>query len=636
MRRLGRIAICSVCFGIAVAAGHGQEAAPTAGTNHLAGESSPYLLQHARNPVDWHPWGPEAFAKAKRENKLVFLSSGYHACHWCHVMERESFTNPRVAALLNEHFVCIKVDREERPEVDHVYLTALNAMGQRGGWPLSMFLTADGKPIAGGTYWPPEDREIDGETVPGFLTILKAVIDFNTQAPADIRRTAELRAEQTRRALGHRRFPPPAAPSRETVQAALTHLAETFDPVHGGFGQPPEFSGPKFPQPPKLQLLQSEAARTKADHLSSIVQTTLEQMARGGIYDQIGGGFHRYSTERTWTVPHFEKMLSDNAQLLELYAAAHTTSPQPLFRRVLTDTLAFVDRELTSPDGVFYTSLDADVGDEEGRYYVWTADELAAAVPNADDRAFLNPRLGLDGPANFEGASWILRQPQPIAEADEPRFRTLQRQLLVAREQRPRPHRDTKVLTSWNGLMIAGMAQAGRALDDPAAIRKAVRAAEFLLRTLRTDDGRLQHVYAAAPGEPPQARIEGYLDDYTHLVHGLLTLHDVTGEAHWLAEAQRLTETMTALFHDPDQGGFYFTSPQHEALFVRIKDQHDGVQPSGNSQAALNFVQLWRATGESKYRAQAEQTIRALAGPLEDQPRGLCSLLRALAAMPND
>jgi uncharacterized protein len=613
-----------------VAAAADDAAAPR---NHLAGESSPYLLQHAGNPVDWHPWGPAALAKAQRENKLVFLSSGYHACHWCHVMERESFTNPAVAALLNEHFVCIKVDREERPEVDHVYLTALNVMGQRGGWPLSMFLTADGKPIAGGTYWPPDDREIDGETVPGFLTVLKAVIDFHRQAPDDIRRTADLRADQTRRALSQRRFPPPAAPSHETVQAAVTRLEEMFDPLHGGFGQPPEFAGPKFPRPPQLQLLQHEAARNKSAALKKIAQTTLEQMARGGIYDQIGGGFHRYSTERTWTVPHFEKMLSDNAQLLELYAAAHAESPQPLYRRVLEDTLAFVDRELTSPDGVFYTSLDADVGEDEGRYYVWTADELAAALPNAADRAFLQPLLGLDDPANFEGSSWILRQPQPLAESDVPRFSRLQRQLLAARANRPRPNVDTKVLTSWNGLMIAGMARAGQTLDDRTAIDRASRAADFLLRTVRTEDGRLMHVYAAAPGEPPKSRIEGYLDDYTHLVHGLLALHDVTGEARWLAEAQRLTETMVAQFHDPDQGGYYFTAPQHDALFVRIKDQNDGVQPSGNSQAALNFVRLWQATGEPRFRDQAEQTIQALAGPLEDQPSGLCGLLRALAEL---
>ncbi|HUQ71399.1 MAG TPA: DUF255 domain-containing protein, partial [Planctomycetaceae bacterium] len=326
--------------------------------NRLGRESSPYLLAHANNPVHWQPWGPAALARAKAENKLIFLSSGYHACHWCHVMERESFTNPKVAELLNAHFVCIKVDREERPDVDHVYLTALNAMGQNGGWPLSMFLTSDGKPIAGGTYWPPEDREVDGQTIPGFLTVLKTVIEFQLQAPDDIRRTAALRAEQTRRTLAlDINLTKAAAPSRELVTAARETLLDRFDSEHGGFGRPPQFAGPKFPRPPYLMLLLDELQHAPSEELRRAIHKTLTAMAQGGIHDQLGSGFHRYSTERTWTVPHFEKMLYDNAQLLEVYAAAYRDTPEPLYRQVLEQTAEFLAREMTTADGVFTSSL---------------------------------------------------------------------------------------------------------------------------------------------------------------------------------------------------------------------------------------------------------------------------------------
>jgi uncharacterized protein YyaL (SSP411 family) len=600
--------------------------------NHLARESSPYLLHHAHNLVDWYPWGEAAFAKAKAEDKLIFLSSGYHACHWCHVMERESFLNAEVAALLNRHFVCIKLDREERPDVDHIYLTALNVMGQNGGWPLSMFLTANGNPIAGGTYWPPDDREIAGDTVPGFKTVLKSVIEFQKNAPEDIQQTAELRAEQTRRALtlGFR-LGGSVEPNRELVTSTVARLQETFDPQHGGFGRPEQFRGPKFPRPPSLQLLQAEAARTKSADIDRMVQTTLEQMALGGIYDQLGGGFHRYSTERTWTVPHFEKMLYDNGQLLELYAAAFAQTKNPLYERVLRDTLAFVDRELTSPTGVFYTSLDADTSGEEGRYYVWTDEELAAALPAAGDLAFVKAAYGVDGPPNFEERFRILVRRSPVSEQDQPRLQALQRALLAARERRTKPNLDTKVLTSWNGLMIAGMASAGRALHDPAAIDRAGRAADFLLKTMRTADGRLLHSYAATPGEPARARIAGYLDDYTALVHGLLALHEATSNARWLASARELTDAMIAHHHDVEQGGFFYTAHDHEPLFVRTKDQNDGVQPSGNTQAARNLLRLGKLTGDGKSRRLAEETLRTFAGTLKDQPTSLCGMAEALA-----
>jgi len=594
--------------------------------NRLAKESSPYLLHHAHNPVDWYPWGEEAFAKAKREGKLVFLSSGYSSCHWCHVMERESFMDEAVAALLNQHFVCIKLDREERPEVDHLYLTALNAMGHNGGWPLSMFLTADGKPIAGGTYWPREDREIQSQTVAGFKTILQSVIDVHKQAPDNIRKTAELRAAQTRQLLGSGLNPAVSVePSRALIDAAVEQLEATFDSEFGGFGA----RGPKFPRPPLLQLLQSEAARKKSPALDRVVHTTLEKMARGGIYDHLGGGFHRYSVDRTWTVPHFEKMLYDNGQLLEVYARAYQETQRPLYKAVLQDTLAFVDREMTSPDGAFYTSLDADSSGEEGRFYVWTDDELAAVVKDAADLQWIRSTYGADDLPNFEEQYHILVLAKPVTENDERRWQRIKQRLLEARGKRPRPSLDTKVLTSWNGQMIAGMAFAGHVLGDAQAVQRAGRAAEFLLKTVRDRNGRLFHSYAAAPGESAKPRVDGYLDDYTHLVHGLLTLHEVTGEGRWLAEAKSVTDTMVSLFHD-NAGGFYFTAAEHELLFARMKDQYDGVQPCGNSQAAANLVRLWRKTGDENYRKLAEETFRTFAASMDNDPRGLCAMAAAL------
>jgi len=601
-------------------------------TNRLAKESSPYLLHHAHNPVDWYPWGDEAFTKAQRDGKLVFLSSGYHACHWCHVMERESFMNDEVAALLNEHFVCIKLDREERPEVDHVYMTALSAMGQNGGWPLSMFLTAEGKPIAGGTYWPREDREVNGQTIIGFKSVLKAVIQAQEQAAENLRKTAELRATQTRELLGGTpRIGKPAELNRDLITAAVKELEETFDDVHGGFGSPPAFRGPKFPRPPLLSLLQSEAARTKLKTLDDMLYATLERLARGGIYEQLGGGFHRYSTERTWTVPHFEKMLYDNAQLLEIYARAYHETKRPLYKRVIVETLAFVDREMASPEGVFYASLDADSDGEEGRFYVWNDAELAAVITKADDLAFLKKCYGADGKANFEDKYHIPVFDDAVTEADEQRLAPLKQRLLDARGKRPKPNLDTKVLTSWNGLMIAGMAAAGHAIDDTAAIERASSAADFLLKTMRTADGTLRHAYAAVPGEPPQARLNGCLDDYTDLVHGLLTLHDVTVEPRWLDAAKSLTATMVTQFHDADRGGFYFTTADHELLFARVKDQYDGVQPCGNSQAASNLVRLWQKTHDDQYRQLAEKTFQSFAANMQEEPRGLCAMVTALA-----
>jgi uncharacterized protein len=619
-------------------------------TNRLARETSPYLLQHAHNPVAWYPWGEEAFAKAKKEGKLVFLSIGYSSCHWCHVMERESFENEEIAKILNRDFICIKVDREERPDIDNVYMTALQVIppGQGGGWPLSMFLTPDGKPVFGGTYWPPNDKEIKSVKVRGFKTILKVMQELWTERRKPIEELADKNADATRRALTGLALGTAIVPlNRELVTAAVDAVKETADPKFGGFGSPArDFRGPKFPTPPRLALLQHEARRAKAKErakeLDDLVALTLDHMARGGIYDQLGGGFHRYSIERTWTVPHFEKMLYDNAQLCEVYAEAYKATKKPQYRRVLEQTIAFVRREMTAPEGGFYSALDADAQGEEGRFYVWTLKEIDAALGDRDKSivALFKRVYGADGEPNFEPHYYILTLPRSLAdqakdlkmteEQLEPRLAPLRDKLLQARTKRPRPFLDTKILTAWNGQMIAGLAVTGQALGDKKTIDSAARAADFVLKTLRTDDGRLLRSYAAAPGQKAEARLNAYLDDYAFLVHGLLCLHDATKEKRWLDEAKRLTDSMVKFHADDKQGGFFYTSNDHEKLFARGKEQYDGAQPSSNSMAARNLVRLWQKTGEERYARLVAKTFQALAGPLKENPGSLTALADAL------
>ncbi len=611
-------------------------------TNHLAGETSPYLLQHSHNPVNWYPWGEEAFAKAKKEGKLVFLSIGYSSCHWCHVMERESFENQEVADLLNRDFVSIKVDREERPDIDNIYITSLTAMRRPGGWPLTLFLTADGKPIYGGTYFPPDDREMDGATIPGLKTLINAVKKFRNEKPKELQQQADDVAGRTTDLLaGLARGAVPVDLGRDLIAAAVDALKDQFDRAYGGFGSAERnFRGPKFPMPAALLLCQHEASRMKSKELDEIVQITLDHMARGGIYDHVGGGFHRYSTERTWIVPHFEKMLYDNAQLLEVYAGAYQSTKNPAFERVLRQTLAFVEREMTSPDGGFYSALDADADGEEGRFYVWTDKEIDAALPNQHDAAMFKKVYGADGEPNFESKR-ILALPMSLADRAkefkttedqlEARLRPLRQKLFDVRGKRPRPFLDTKILTAWNGEMIAGAAMAGQALGDKRAIETAARAAEFLLTHMRTKDGRLLRTYGAAPGQKAAARLKGYLDDYAYLVHGLLCLHDATGDKRWLDEAKALTDVMIQYHADKDAGAFFYTANDAEKLFARAKDQYDGAQPSGNSVAARDLVRLWIKTGKEKYAKEAERTFKALAAPLKSSPASLPALADALA-----
>jgi uncharacterized protein YyaL (SSP411 family) len=610
-------------------------------TNRLVHESSPYLLMHAYNPVDWYPWGPEAFAKAKKENKLVFLSIGYSSCYWCHVMERESFENQEVARLLNQWFVCIKVDREERPDIDTIYMTSMHVLRQSGGWPLSMFLTADAKPIVGGTYWPPDDKEKDGQKYRGFKGILQFVHQWYNDKPKEVLQQADHVAEATTRALAETGRPSSvAALDRPLVDGAVAAIGREFDPIHGGFGSAEHgFRGTKFPTPPYLDLLLTEIERAHSPQLLDMLTLTLDEMARGGIYDHVGGGFHRYSTERTWTVPHFEKMLYDNAQLVEIYARAFRLTHKPLYRKIVQETVAFIRREMTVPPGRFASALDAETGGVEGRFYVWTDSELTAALGQGPDLDFVKKVYAADGAANFENRYHILRYAQSPADTAravnlteeqlESRLAPLRQKLFQARASRVPLFLDYKTITGWNGQMIAGLAVAGQALQEPAFIQLATQTAESILKDQADTGGRLLH--AGVPqGMPSPSRLAGYLDDYTFLVDGLLKLHDATGDGRWLDEAKQRTDVMVPLFEDGDRGGFFFSAADGEKLFARARDQYDGAQPAGNSMAARNFTRLWLKTGNAKYRDLAEKTLKTFAGSLAANPTSLTSMVAAL------
>jgi uncharacterized protein YyaL (SSP411 family) len=609
--------------------------------NRLAKESSPYLLQHAHNPVDWYPWGPEAFEKAKKENKLVFLSIGYSSCHWCHVMERESFEDKEVADYLNKHFVCIKVDREERPDVDEIYMTALQVMDGRGGWPLSMFLTPDGKPIVGGTYWPKEDRKLDEGTARGFKSILAYIVELDRDKGKELRQQADKVAEMTGDALTRAaRGIAVVELSKSLAMGPAEELRDRIDDRYGGFGDKERgFRGTKFPSPPSLVAVIRAARREKDAELAKLVTLTLTRMAEGGIYDQLGGGFHRYSTERTWTVPHFEKMLYDNAQLIEVYSEAYRDDPKPLYKQVVDETVKFVLREMTSPEGGFYSALDADSDGKEGEFYVWTAEQIEKALGEKDAAVF-RATYGVSGPPTFEDRAYVLKRTRSLAEVAKDqkmseeelaaKLSAFRAKLVDLRDKRPRPFLDTKVLTGWNGQMIAGLAVAGQTFKQPEYVKDATRAADFVLANLRTKDGRLLRTYGKTGEGKAQAKITAYLDDYAFLVRGLLWLHDATADARWLTEAKALTDAMIKWYGDDKAGGFFYTASDGEKLFARAKDFHDGVQPSGNSVAAHNLVRLWQKTGDDGYRKRAEKTIKQFAGVLKANPAAVPALGEAL------
>jgi uncharacterized protein YyaL (SSP411 family) len=606
--------------------------------NRLARETSPYLLLHAHNPVDWYPWGPEALARAKAENRPIFLSVGYSSCYWCHVMERESFMNPAIAKYLNEHFVSIKVDREERPDVDQIYMTALRAFRNGAGWPMSIFLTPDGRPFFGATYFPPEDR--DG--FEGFLTVLERVDDAWRNHRAELDKVADQVVTIVRRSLAGAGARGRVPLSRDLAAQGRVQLTEQFDPTYGGFGFSPENPRrPKFPEPVNLVFLLDQHRRgakgppgSGLDPLAMVV-TTLDQMARGGIRDQLAGGYHRYATNRSWTVPHFEKMLYDNAQLAAAHLLAFERTGDVRWRDEAAATFAFLARTMTAPEGGFYSALDAEVGGEEGQSYVWTRGEVARVLGAGADDGVFAAVYGLTLAPNFADGRYVLFEPRSrAAQAEafgttpaalEQQLGPLRARLLAGRDRRPAPLRDDKVLTSWNGLTIAAYAEGFRLLRDGAYRQAAERAADFLLTHLRTPEGRLLRTYRSG-----QSKIPAYLEDYAFLTHGLLRLHAATGDPARLAQARALTDRMIADFADTRDGGFFSTAGDHESLLARPKDLVDGALPSGNSVAIRNLVALAAATGERRYLDLAGQALDAFSATLAETPGALPLMLVAL------
>jgi uncharacterized protein YyaL (SSP411 family) len=601
--------------------------------NRLADETSPYLLQHADNPVDWYPWGEEALAKAKAEDKPIFLSIGYSACHWCHVMAHESFEDERVAAILNEHFVSIKVDREERPDLDRIYMNAVQAMTGSGGWPMSVFLMPEGEPFFGGTYFPPMPRY----GMPSFTQVLAAVADgWQNRRQELIESGQRLVAALEQSAIGdveHEDLKP------ETVESAFQNLSRRFDRIHGGWG-----TAPKFPQPMALEFLLRYHHVTGNSRALQMVSQTLEAMACGGMYDQLGGGFHRYSVDDHWLVPHFEKMLYDNAQLARIYLHAWQVTGEPFYRIITEEILDYVVREMTDPAGGFYSTQDADSEGVEGKFFIWTPAEIRDLLgvvrpgsPQTEAEAFMDA-YGVTERGNFEGRNILefvgdLDQRADLAEA--------RRKLFAAREQRVHPDRDDKVLTSWNGLMLAAFAEAARVLNRDDYRQVAERNADFLLRELRDAEGRLWHTWRGGV-----ARINGYLEDYTHLIEGLLELYQVTFDQRWYRVARELTEVMIKHFSAPDGstepssraqaeglaevGGFFDTSDDHEALITRPRELQDNAVPSGNAMAALVLLRLAGLAVEPHYAELAHRSLGPMQPLLAKYPLGFAQWLIAL------
>ena len=589
--------------------------------NRLARETSPYLLQHAHNPVDWYPWGEEAFARARAEQKPVLLSIGYSSCHWCHVMERESFENPETASLMNELFVNVKVDREERPDVDDVYMRAVQLLIGRGGWPLTVFLTPEAEPIHGGTYFPPVDRH----GLPAFPRVLRAMAQAFRERPAEVARAVSELVEGLRRSED-------VAPSSETLDPTLPRraaeaLLDHVDLHWGGLG-----GAPKFPHTQVFQLLLRTWKATGREDLLDAVLLTCRRMAEGGMYDQIGGGFHRYSVDARWLVPHFEKMLYDNAQLPRLYLEAWQATGDPAMRRVVEDVCEYVLREMRHESGGFYAATDADSEGEEGRFFVWTPAEVAAAVGptdaelvcrfwdvteegNFEGRSIAHVTLGVEQAAALFG-----RTPEDVAA-------TIQRarcRLYGARSQRVPPGLDDKILTSWNALMIGTLAESGRVLGEPRYLDAARTAADFLWREVRRD-GRLLHVWVKG-----QAKHEGFLDDHAFLANGCLDLYEASGELVHLARARELVAAMDERFHDADGGGYHFAPHDGERLIARSKPGQDGALPSGNAMAALVNLRLHALDGDHGHRERAEEILRLWYEQARRNPFGFATWLEAL------
>ncbi len=609
--------------------------------NRLIHEKSPYLLQHAYNPVDWYPWGNAAFEKAKRENKPIFLSIGYSTCHWCHVMERESFSNADLAAVMNEHFVSIKVDREERPDIDRIYMSFVQATTGGGGWPMSVFLTPDRKPFFGGTYFPPEDR--GGR--PGFRTVLLRIAEEWGKDRDKIARSAD---EVTKKLADLAKPEPASRPALQTsvLDKAYDQLRSSYDRGNGGFG-----GAPKFPRPVIFNFLNRYWARTGEKLALEMTLATLRAMARGGMHDHLGGGFHRYSTDSVWFVPHFEKMLYDQAQLAIAYADAYQITRDPFFAAVTRDILDYVLRDMRAPEGGFYSAEDADSLVEKGRsehaegaFYVWKAEEIDRLL-GPDRAALFRFHYGVEKDGNVPGrqdpqgeleGKNILAARHTAAETaakfgkkEEDVVRMLDESrwiLFAARSQRPRPLRDDKVLTAWNGLMISAFSRAAQALEEPRYAEAAARAAE-MVRTKLFDpaSGKLKRRYRAG-----ETSTEGFLDDYAFLIQGLLDLYETTFDVAWISWAVALQERQDSLFWDPMHGGYFDTTGADTSVLFRTRGDYDGAEPAASSVAAMNLLRLWQATDRKDWREKAERTFQVFAERLEAAPHALPQLAVAL------
>ncbi len=589
--------------------------------NRLINETSPYLLQHAHNPVEWYPWGEDALERSRSEDKPILLSIGYSACHWCHVMERESFENESIAGLMNQNFINIKVDREERPDLDAIYMEAVQMLTGSGGWPMTVFLTPEGKPFYGGTYFPPVDRQ----NMPGFPRLLLGIAEAYNTNKGEIQRVTQQLTEQMGRGSQVPRGT--AILTVDVLHRAYSTLATNFDYQNGGFGM-----APKFPQPMTPEFLLRYHHHGYNPRALELVELTLEKMAYGGIYDQVGGGFHRYSTDAYWLVPHFEKMLYDNALLARLYLHAFQITGKPLYRRITEETLDYVLREMTDSGGGFYSAQDADSEGEEGKFFVWTPEEIMDVLSEEDGRVF-SGYFGVTPNGNFESKNIlnVPRDPEAFAAEHEldpeqldsivARSRT---KLLEVRERRVHPLLDDKVLASWNGLMLRSFAEAGAALGRVDYLEAAVKNAEFLT-TVMCPQGRLLRTYRNG-----EAKLLGYLEDYSCVADGLIALYEATLDLRWLENAVTMADSMIELFWDEATGGFYDTGSDHEALVIRPRDVFDNAQPCGGSVASDILLKLAVFTGNDDYAAKAAVPLRSLHEHMARSPGGTGHWLSAL------
>jgi uncharacterized protein len=590
--------------------------------NRLADETSPYLLQHKDNPVDWYPWGEEALSRARQEDKPVLLSVGYSACHWCHVMERESFENEETARMMNEHFVNIKVDREERPDIDSIYMSAVQALTHHGGWPMTVFMTPDGAPFYGGTYFPP----VPSRGMPSFQQLLLSLADAYENHRAEVLKSAESVRDYLRASTGAA-VPKAEVTGIEILDSAAASLLSQLDRRFGGFG-----GAPKFPQAMNLEVLLRHSHRTGDKAALDGVELTLRSMANGGIYDQLGGGFARYSVDEYWLVPHFEKMLYDNALLSRLYLETHLATGDPFYRRIAEETLDYVLRDMTSEEGGFFSAEDADSEGEEGKFYVWAPSEIEAAL-DPEDAQLATRYWDVTERGNFEGKNilYVPRPPEAVAaefglapEKLWERIVEIREKLFAIRQRRVRPGRDEKVLAAWNGLMLRSFALAARITGRQDYREAAVKNATFLLEKLK-EDGRLHRSY-----KDGRARFNGYLEDYAMVADGLVALYEATFETRWLVEADALCDAVSELFWDEEKRAFYDTPADHEELVTRPRDVYDNAAPSGTSVATEVLLKLALLLDRNDYRQRAEDILEELSGGMEKIPGAFGRLLCAL------